>query len=67
MSSFTIGLAIIGGLLLALLVLPLTVPVLCTCCTPLIRPIMPGAVLGSSAVAPVRLCPSLAVSRLVPS
>ena len=46
---------------------PLTVPVLCTCCTPLIRPIMAGAVVGSSAVPPVRLWPLLTVSRLVPS
>ena len=46
---------------------PLTAPVLCTCCTPLIRPIMAGAVVGSSAVAPVRLWPLLTVSRLVPS
>ena len=47
--------------------MPLTVPVVCTCCTPLIRPIMAGAVVGSSAVPPVTFCPLLTVSRLVPS
>ena len=46
---------------------PLTAPVLCACCTPLIRPIMGGALVGSSAVPPVKLWPLLTVSRLVPS
>jgi len=46
---------------------PLTVPVVCACSTPLIRPIMAGAVVGSSVVPPVRLWPLVTVSRLVPS
>ena len=45
----------------------LTVPVLWTCCTPLMRPIMDGAAIGSSTVPPVTLWPLLTVSRLVPS
>jgi len=44
-----------------------TVPVSCTWVTPGKRPIIPGAVSGSSAVPPVIVCPFCTVSRLVPS
>jgi hypothetical protein len=45
----------------------LTVPVSCTDRTPGSRPIMPGAATGSSAAPPVKVCPLVTVSRLVPS
>ena len=38
----------------------------CTAVTPGSRAIMPGAACGSSAVAPVRVCPLVTVSKLVP-
>ena len=47
--------------------MPVTVPMSCTLVTPGSRPIMPGAVTGSSAVAPEKVCPLVTVSRLVPS
>ena len=46
---------------------PPTLPVSCTPMTQRSRAIMPGAATGSSATVPVRVCPFVTVSRLVPS